>query len=103
MYTVVSLHYHRTKKITFTEFEKYLDEISKSKKVDAGTIRTKLKDCGAPGTSGTTINKIFTLLQEKNLENYANRLSCLQILKNIKRGSQHAEKPTQLTLKDLTQ
>ena len=60
MNTVVSLpSTHRTKKITFTEFEKYLDEISKSKKVDAGSIRNKLKDCGAPGTSGTTVSSIL--------------------------------------------
>ncbi|KAK8397731.1 hypothetical protein O3P69_004485 [Scylla paramamosain] len=52
--TAITFNKFKTKKITFTEFEKYLDEISKSKKVDAGSIRNKLKDCGAPGTSGTT-------------------------------------------------
>lgn len=52
--TAITFNKFKTKKITFTEFEKYLDEISKSKKLDAGSIRTKLKDCGAPGTSGTT-------------------------------------------------
>ncbi|KAK7079323.1 hypothetical protein SK128_021127 [Halocaridina rubra] len=43
-----------TKKITFVEFEKYLDEIAKSKKIDVKDIKSKLQDCGAPGTSGTT-------------------------------------------------
>lgn len=52
--TAITFNKFKTKKITFTEFEKYLDEIAKSKKIDAEAIKTKLQECGAPGTTGTT-------------------------------------------------
>lgn len=52
--TAITFNKLKTKKITFVEFEKYLDEIAKSKKLDVKDIKTKLRECGAPGTSGTT-------------------------------------------------
>ncbi|XP_064118829.1 tubulin polymerization-promoting protein homolog [Macrobrachium nipponense] len=52
--TAITFNKLKSKKITFVEFEKYLDEISKSKKMDVKDLKTKLRDCGAPGTSGTT-------------------------------------------------
>ncbi|XP_068247484.1 tubulin polymerization-promoting protein homolog [Palaemon carinicauda] len=52
--TAITFNKLKSKKITFVEFEKYLDEISKAKKLDAKEIKAKLRDCGAPGTSGTT-------------------------------------------------
>nr|XP_053643573.1 tubulin polymerization-promoting protein homolog [Cherax quadricarinatus] len=52
--TAITFNRFKTKKIAFPDFEKYLDEIAKSKKLEAKDIKTKLKECGAPGTSGTT-------------------------------------------------
>ncbi|XP_042235987.1 tubulin polymerization-promoting protein homolog [Homarus americanus] len=52
--TAITFNRFKSKKVTFTDFEKYLDEIAKAKKLDSKDIKAKLKDCGAPGTSGTT-------------------------------------------------
>ncbi|XP_047481761.1 G patch domain-containing protein 8-like [Penaeus chinensis] len=52
--TAITFNKFKAKKISFQDFEKYLDEIAKSKKLDATEIRTKLKDCGSPAITGTT-------------------------------------------------
>ncbi|XP_042863131.1 filaggrin-like [Penaeus japonicus] len=52
--TAITFNKFKAKKISFQDFEKYLDEIAKSKKLDAAEIRTKLKDCGSPAITGTT-------------------------------------------------
>eukprot|EP00096_Caligus_rogercresseyi_P000076 TRINITY_DN1018_c0_g1_i1.p1 TRINITY_DN1018_c0_g1~~TRINITY_DN1018_c0_g1_i1.p1 ORF type:complete len:226 (-),score=73.01 TRINITY_DN1018_c0_g1_i1:1406-2083(-) len=41
-------------KISFTDWNKYLDEIGRTKKLDANEIRSKLISCGKPGLSKTT-------------------------------------------------
>lgn len=41
-------------KLSFADWNKYLDEISNTKKVDANEIKGKLVSCGKPGLSGTT-------------------------------------------------
>jgi len=41
-------------KLTFTDWNKYLDEIAKSKKQDANALKGKLVDCGKPGFTGAT-------------------------------------------------
>ncbi len=43
-------------KLSFTDWVKYLDEISKTKSVGAEEIKGKLAECGKPGLSaGTTV------------------------------------------------
>jgi len=45
-------------KISFVEWNKYLDEIATTKKMDVNTIKTKLVECGEPGfTGGTKVAK----------------------------------------------
>merc|ERR1719500_459023 len=44
----------RSPKLSFTEWTKYVDEITTSKKLDANEIKGKLAECGAPGTTGAT-------------------------------------------------
>merc|ERR1712018_452512 len=43
-------------KLSFADWNKYLDEISNTKKVDANEIKGKLVSCGKPGLSGTTVS-----------------------------------------------
>lgn len=42
-------------KLTFSEWNKYLDEIVSTKKLDQGELTTKLAECGKPGLSGATV------------------------------------------------
>lgn len=45
-------------KLSFVEWNKYLDEISGQKNVEANAIKAKLVECGKPGLSaGTTVIK----------------------------------------------
>lgn len=41
-------------KLSFTDWNKYLDEIAKNKKIDGNELRSKLIECGKPGVAGTT-------------------------------------------------
>ena len=57
-----SFFVHRNSpKLTFTDWNKYLDEIAKSKKQDANALKGKLVDCGKPGFTGATVSQ-FTQL-----------------------------------------
>eukprot|EP00092_Neocalanus_flemingeri_P060908 GFUD01073129.1.p1 GENE.GFUD01073129.1~~GFUD01073129.1.p1 ORF type:complete len:281 (+),score=92.02 GFUD01073129.1:79-921(+) len=45
-------------RISFVDWNKYLDEIATTKKMDVNTIKTKLVECGEPGfTGGTKVAK----------------------------------------------
>jgi len=45
-------------KISFVDWNKYLDEIATAKKMNVNTIKTKLVECGEPGfTGGTKVAK----------------------------------------------
>jgi len=41
-------------KLSFSDWNKYLDEIAKSKKVDSNALKGKLVECGKPGFTGAT-------------------------------------------------
>lgn len=41
-------------KLGFADYQKFIDELAKMKKVEAEEIRNKMVNCGLPGTSGTT-------------------------------------------------
>lgn len=44
----------KAKKVPIADFNKYLEDLAKSKKMEVKDIKEKLRGCGAPGTSGTT-------------------------------------------------
>ena len=44
-----------TPKLSFADWNKYLEEISSTKKVDVNSIKMKLVECGEPGVSGATV------------------------------------------------
>ncbi|KAG8274408.1 hypothetical protein J6590_004432 [Homalodisca vitripennis] len=39
-------------KISFSDYEKFLEDLAKSKKVEVEDIKKKMVDCGTPGLSG---------------------------------------------------
>jgi hypothetical protein len=41
------------------EWNKYLDEIAKTKKMDVNLIKEKLVVCGKPGFTGATVKPFF--------------------------------------------
>jgi len=49
-------------KLTFTDWNKYLDEIAKNKNQDANELKSKLVDCGKPGFTGATAVQKNTVL-----------------------------------------
>ena len=44
-------------KLSFQDWNRYLDEISTAKKLDVNTVKTKLVDCGEPGFTGETVSR----------------------------------------------
>lgn len=44
----------KSPKLTFTDWNKYLDEIATSKKQDSNALKGKLVECGKPGFTGAT-------------------------------------------------
>jgi len=44
----------RSPKLSFVDWNKYLDEIAASKKLNVNEVKGKLVECGSPGTSGAT-------------------------------------------------
>ena len=52
-------------KLSFVEWNKYLDEIAHYKNADGNALRAKLIDCGKPGFTGATVNYYFINLSKK--------------------------------------
>ena len=50
---------HRSLKLGLADYQKFLEELAKAKKVDLAEIREKMIQCGPPGTTGTTVSFIF--------------------------------------------
>lgn len=49
---------NRQLKLTLTDYQKFLDELAKAKKVDVAEIKEKMINCGPPGTTGTTVAQL---------------------------------------------
>ena len=62
------LFFRNSPKLSFADWNKYLDEISNTKKVDANEIKGKLVSCGKPGLSGTTVTKLPLISKISNKE-----------------------------------
>ena len=60
--------FRNSPKLSFADWNKYLDEISNTKKVDANEIKGKLVSCGKPGLSGTTVRKLPLISKISNKE-----------------------------------
>lgn len=41
-------------KLGFPDYQKFIEELARTKKVDPDEIKEKMINCGPPGTSGTT-------------------------------------------------
>ena len=49
------MHSCRQKKVGFADFNKFLEDIATTKKMDLNEFKQKLTDCGDPGTKGATV------------------------------------------------
>ena len=58
----IAFHQRKAPKISFVDWNKYLDEIATAKKMNVNTIKTKLVECGEPGFTGGTV--IFANLED---------------------------------------
>ena len=54
-YPKLSPFFRNGPKLSFNDWNKYLNEIASNKKVDVNTIKTKLVECGEPGFTGETV------------------------------------------------
>lgn len=54
--TDTAIHFKKLKslKITFSDFNKFLDDLAATRKVDLAEIKQKLANCGAPGVASIT-------------------------------------------------
>ncbi|XP_026285279.1 tubulin polymerization-promoting protein homolog isoform X2 [Frankliniella occidentalis] len=52
--TGIQFNKFKSKNIDYKTFVKYLEELASVKKMDANDLKTRLVDCGLPGTSGAT-------------------------------------------------
>lgn len=52
--TAITFKKFKQMKIGYGDYEKYLQELAKYKKQDITAIKEKMRDCGTPGTRGTT-------------------------------------------------
>ncbi|XP_032776719.1 tubulin polymerization-promoting protein homolog [Daphnia magna] len=46
---------YKSLKLGLTDYQKFLEDLAKAKKVELAEIRDKMIQCGIPGTSGTTV------------------------------------------------
>jgi hypothetical protein len=59
---IMSLILYRQQKISLSDYEKFLEDLAKSKKVELEEIKKKMVDCGAPGLSGPSVSILTTNL-----------------------------------------
>ena len=88
----MNIYFRNSPKLSFTDWNKYLDEIAKNKKVDANALKGKLVECGKPGFTGATVRFLTLSLYEIVIENYDMVLSfysCL-ILISLQKISQNS-------------
>lgn len=59
--TDTAIHFKKLKslKVTFSDYNKFLDDLAATRKVDLAEIKQKLADCGAPGVSQITNVSVF--------------------------------------------
>ena len=60
---VVCCVYFRQQKLGFDDYNKFLEDLTKNKKVDLEEMKSKLATCGSPGLTGVAVRK-FALIME---------------------------------------
>lgn len=62
--TDTAIHFKKLKslKVTVTDYNKFLEDLAITKKVDLEEIKSKMANCGAPGIIQRTVNSIFRFL-----------------------------------------
>ncbi|KAK3926944.1 Tubulin polymerization-promoting protein-like protein [Frankliniella fusca] len=59
--TGIQFNKFKSKNIDFKTFVKYLEELASVKKMDVNDLKSKLVDCGLPGTTGATAGGVERL------------------------------------------
>lgn len=56
--TDTGIHFKKLKsmKVTFDEYQKFLEDLAKTKKIEVNEIKSKLANCGQPGLHGVSVN-----------------------------------------------
>lgn len=56
--TDTAIHFKKLKtlKVSYEQYNAFLEDIAKTKKVELSEIKNKLANCGAPGTLHTTVS-----------------------------------------------
>jgi len=55
--------YFRQQKLGFDDYNKFLEDLTKNKKVDLEEMKSKMATCGSPGLTGISVRK-FALNME---------------------------------------
>lgn len=60
--TDTAIHFKKLKslKVSFTDFNKFLEDLATTKKVDITEIKDKLASCGAPGVPKVDVSNLTT-------------------------------------------
>lgn len=60
--TDTGIHFKKFKamKISFADYNKYLEDLAKTKKIELSEIKNKLAGCGAPGVAQVSVRNIFS-------------------------------------------
>ena len=54
--TKIFICFRNSPKLSFLDWNKYLDEIVKTKSIDGNEMKSKLVSCEKPGFTGTTVS-----------------------------------------------
>jgi len=52
---VVCCVYFRQQKLGFDDYNKFLEDLAKNKKVDLEEMKSKMATCGSPGLTGVAV------------------------------------------------
>lgn len=57
--TDTGIHFKKLKsmKLTYEDYNKFLDDLAKTKKVELDEIKNKMANCGAPGVHNATVRR----------------------------------------------
>lgn len=60
-------------KLGLKQYEAFLDELAKNKKIELSEIKNKLANCGTPGTTGSSAAVSLKFITKEPTKNQLNR------------------------------
>ena len=55
-------------KVSYDDYNKFLDDLAKTRKVDLSDIKNKMADCGAPGVHNAAVIKICVSITRSKVQ-----------------------------------